>query len=412
MAARNVSFNSNNLQTDHIFVTDIDDNSAPNRTLSLYSLGHANGSKIPYDQYSSKNITINGTIYGDSVADLDFRIDQFKSYFLGIDKNLDIDYNNSTRRYIATMESITINRPGGLSYAGFTVSLVCTAPFGRTTTTRTILDSSIGNLMLNPGFETDTSNWLANNAATISRVTTEHQVGVASLQVVTGGVTNDGVFGAFTRPMNRGGTFTFSPYIKAPLGVVVTVEIDTFDSNAVFQRTVVTTITGNAAWQRPTLTVALNDNEADVNLYIGTSTATTFYIDAVQFEQSGAATAFPATTSRSSSSYVDSVSVGGTAPWQRTKATITFSAITGGTNQAVTFGNNGTGQQISVTRTWAATDVLVVDSITRTVTVNGTAVDYSGAFPEFQTGTQAFAYSDGFTTRTFNINVVYYPEYL
>lgn len=412
MAARNISFNSNSLQTDHIFTNDIDDGSAPTRVLSLYTLGHANGSKIPFDQYTGKNITINGTIFGDTITDLDSRIDQFKSYFLGIDKNLDIDYNNTTRRYIATMQSITINRPGGLGYAGFTVSLVCSAPFGRTTTTRTILDSSLGNLMLNPSFETDTSSWIVNNAAVISRVTTEHQSGVAALQVVTGGVTNDGVFGNFTRPMNRGGTFTFSPYVKAPVGVIITIEVDTFDTNATFKRSLVTTVTGNGAWQRASITVALTDDEADVNLYVGTSTATTFYVDAVQFEQAGAASAFPAATSRTTSSYVDSITVGGTAPWQRVKATITYSAISSTGSQAVSFGNNNTGQQISVNRTWTTGDVLVVDSITRTVTVNGTVVDYTGAFPEFQPGNQAFSYSDGFTTRTFNINVVYYPEYL
>lgn len=92
------------------------------------------------------------------------------------------------------------------------------------------------------------------------------------------------------------------------------------------------------------------------------------------------------------------------------KMTITISALSGGTSKTVTVGNGVTGQQIQVTRTWTAGDVLVVDSDSQRVTVNGVVVDFTGFFPAFQPGTAYAGYSDNFTTSRTARTVIEYPK--
>jgi phage-related protein len=116
-------------------------------------------------------------------------------------------------------------------------------------------------------------------------------------------------------------------------------------------------------------------------------------------------------TSRTAASYTDAYTFLGTAPIQLPVFTYTLSAVTGGSNASVIIGNLGNGQQITVTRTWTAGEVLVIDCVNRTVKVNGNPVEYSGAFPEFAPGAQSFSYSDTFTTRQFNLNIVYTKMY-
>lgn len=67
----------------------------------------------------------------------------------------------------------------------------------------------------------------------------------------------------------------------------------------------------------------------------------------------------------------------------------------------VTLGNNGTGQQISVNRTWAIGDTLTLDCQNKKVQVNGVDVNFTGAIPEFGLGPQTIAYSDNFVSRTY-----------
>jgi hypothetical protein len=256
--ARNISYDSNQMQTPYIFSSEIDDASIPTKSAKMYALAHYSGSKIPFVSYSDKKIMVTGTLIGDTVPDLDARIDSFKSFFINQDRNLDIDFAGSTRRYTATANKVDIKRPGGLLYANFSIEFYCTNPFGQAVNTDTALNA----------------------------------------------------------------------------------------------------------------------------------------------------------TGRTLASYSDSYTFLGTAPTQRPIITITLTAVTQTGVQPINFGNNANGQQITVTRTWAVNDVLQIDSVQKLVTVNGFAVDYSGAFPEFKPGAQSLGYSDGLTTRTFSINVVYNQLFL
>lgn len=259
-----ITFNSNSIQTFNpttqvgIITDDIDLDSLADRALSIYALAHANASVIPFDSFPSKTIPVTGTIVGSSTADLDSRLDAFKAYFNGKDKNLDIEYNSSTRRFIATANGLSIKRSANKKYAKFSLQFFCTIPFG-----------------------TDTSNTTALNA-----------------------------------------------------------------------------------------------------------------------------------TARTGNVYSDSYTFLGSAPAQLPVVTITLTAVSSTGSQQLAWGNNDTGQGIVITSsTWLAGDVLVIDCVNKTVKINGVDVDFSGAFPEFSPGSHPMTYSDTFTSRTMNENVVYKKRY-
>lgn len=118
-------------------------------------------------------------------------------------------------------------------------------------------------------------------------------------------------------------------------------------------------------------------------------------------------------TGRTSSSYTDIITVQGSAPVQLPILTLTYTAISGGTAKTIIFGNNATGQQLRLTSTFVAGDVVTFNTVDRTVTQNGTLKDFTGAFPEFESGAQQAFYSDNFTTsRTFNYNLSYYRQWM
>lgn len=79
--------------------------------------------------------------------------------------------------------------------------------------------------------------------------------------------------------------------------------------------------------------------------------------------------------------------------------TITVGAVSGGAGKYIKISNPTSGAGITVTRTWAAADVLEVDCLNRTVKVNGVEVDYTGVFPSWAFGeTASIRYDDNFTT--------------
>lgn len=115
----------------------------------------------------------------------------------------------------------------------------------------------------------------------------------------------------------------------------------------------------------------------------------------------------------------DNYTFDGSAPTQAPFITVYYSAVSGGTSKTVTIGNGSTGQQVSITRNWAAGDRIEIDAVGNaangykpTVKVNGVEVAYSGAIPEFGKGAGTLTYSDNLTTRTFNLLGYYYRRYL
>lgn len=138
----NLTFDSNDLQTASIITQQVDHYNAPSKSASIFPLAHANKSSIPFVNYPNRKIVASGHLTSDTIANLDALIDTFKGYFNTESGNLDIDYNGGTRRFIATVTNIVINRPKGLTYAEFSVEFTCVEPFGRATSTNSLLSAT------------------------------------------------------------------------------------------------------------------------------------------------------------------------------------------------------------------------------------------------------------------------------
>lgn len=260
-----LTYNSNSLQTYDpatrlgINTNLINHTDIPSSIAELYIKSNASDSVVPDQEYPFKTILLGGTIHGSTQADLDSRIDTFKGYFALRNKNLDIVYGASTRRYtVLKANSISVVRQDRALFATFNVELI-SKPFG--------FDTSETNL------------WAAKT-----------------------GFTSE--------------TFTESP------------------------------------------------------------------------------------------------SIGGTAPYQLPVITITINALTGA-GDYVQISNDNNNQEILLYGLGlSATDVIVIDSEQRTVTVNGTEVDYIGTFLELEPGASSITYTDGFTTRNVDISGVYTKRWL
>lgn len=153
-----ISFNNNSLQTDNIITNVINHTDLPEQTIGMLSVANSDYSAITNINTYQRVINIAGVIKGTTQIDLDNRIDAFKAIFSGKNRNLDITYGIGRRRYIATKNSIGIERTGGKLYANFTVGLICTQPYGRdvaitelivqttiTTATQTFSPTVLGN---------------------------------------------------------------------------------------------------------------------------------------------------------------------------------------------------------------------------------------------------------------------------
>lgn len=76
--------------------------SSPDREIVTLPITRQNGSVKISSRYGEKVIVLEGVLTGTSAADLESKIDIFKELFSRQDKNLDIDWNAGTRRYVAT----------------------------------------------------------------------------------------------------------------------------------------------------------------------------------------------------------------------------------------------------------------------------------------------------------------------
>ncbi len=91
---------------------------------------------------------------------------------------------------------------------------------------------------------------------------------------------------------------------------------------------------------------------------------------------------------------------------------VVLNSGTGLTAKTMTITNTATGASISVTRTWVATDELIIDVANKQVYVNSVLVDYNGIFPTWEPGVGLLRYSDNFTTRSVTITGSYTKRYL
>lgn len=84
--------------------------SVPDRELASVPLAREDGESFIGERYGKKIVQLSGIITGTSQADLESKVDGFKELFARTEKNLDIDWNGSTRRYVATCTAHKFDR--------------------------------------------------------------------------------------------------------------------------------------------------------------------------------------------------------------------------------------------------------------------------------------------------------------
>lgn len=96
---------------------------------------------------------------------------------------------------------------------------------------------------------------------------------------------------------------------------------------------------------------------------------------------------------------------------QLPKFTITLDSADPLTNATITITNPITGESIAVEREWTVADVLIIDCKEKTCKVNDIAVDFTGNFLYWSKGAGFINYTDDFTERQVDINVIYTKRY-
>jgi hypothetical protein len=117
--------------------------SSPERESVLLPITRQNGSVRVSSRYGTKIIYLQGIITGTSQANLEANIDTMKELLSRIDKNLDIDWNGSTRRYVATCQKHEFDRDHfHLLFVPWTAEFIVPAGIGKDTASTSLYDTS------------------------------------------------------------------------------------------------------------------------------------------------------------------------------------------------------------------------------------------------------------------------------
>lgn len=142
MAGTAITYNSFDMNSSSVITSELDDASAPERNLPVYNLARSGGGVITDSVYYTKGISVAGKIVGTSMANLESLIDTFLAAFAVENKNLDIAYNSTTRRYVCTAAAVKISRPvRAANWAAFEVQFIATE-YGKDTSTTTLVSAA------------------------------------------------------------------------------------------------------------------------------------------------------------------------------------------------------------------------------------------------------------------------------
>ena len=108
--ANSIQFDSTEILTTAYIPQYVKHESAPNRILTALQLAREDGSVLISDKRDIKIITLKGTLVASTQDLLDAAIDAFKELLSRKEKNLDISWNASTRRYVATCTNHQFDR--------------------------------------------------------------------------------------------------------------------------------------------------------------------------------------------------------------------------------------------------------------------------------------------------------------
>lgn len=134
-----IFYDSYSLNSDGVYTTDTDVDSAPPIDVQAERLAEADGAVIVKRSLDPKVFRCEGFITADAVEELRAVLDTFKGALNKQNQNFDIDDGSGIRRYIATPRNMIISRPKGLNTATWSVEFFCANPVGLDTDESTLL---------------------------------------------------------------------------------------------------------------------------------------------------------------------------------------------------------------------------------------------------------------------------------
>lgn len=138
-----IQFDSTEILTTAYIPQYVKHESAPERILSALQLAREDGSIMVADRRGVKIITLKGTLVAASQDALDAAIDAFKELLSRKEKNLDISWNASTRRYVATCTNHLFDRDHyNTNAVPWTAEFTVLSGEGKDTATTTALNAN------------------------------------------------------------------------------------------------------------------------------------------------------------------------------------------------------------------------------------------------------------------------------
>lgn len=105
-----IKFDNSELNNTTYYTRFVKHESFPDRSLNSVARGSDDGDILISDRFGKKIISMQGILVGTSQADMESKKDIMSELFSRKQKNLDIDWNGTTRRYIATCSNLKFDR--------------------------------------------------------------------------------------------------------------------------------------------------------------------------------------------------------------------------------------------------------------------------------------------------------------
>lgn len=148
MSAYNVTFNGYTLQNATIKTRVIQHTDLPNKVVQAQPRGRRDGMTVVDVRYSSREITVEGTLVQTNRQTLVDSIDEMKKKLRATSGELDIDYGDNTRRYFATVESIELPEDFyNVDIINYKIRFLCADPFGYPTASGIFAGSAVTSML-------------------------------------------------------------------------------------------------------------------------------------------------------------------------------------------------------------------------------------------------------------------------
>ena len=132
--ANSVKFDSVELNATPYFPRTAKHESFPERQVGTMQPSREDGDIFMYERFGKKIITMTGHLCGTSQADFESKKDTMSELLSRVEKNLDFDWNGSTRRYVATCSRFELDRDHyNISNCPFIIEFVVSGGVGKDT---------------------------------------------------------------------------------------------------------------------------------------------------------------------------------------------------------------------------------------------------------------------------------------